>query len=212
MAEAKFNRVCVFCGASSGSKPEYLESARALGLELAKQGTTLVYGGGTVGLMGELAKTVYSAKGGKGVIGVIPEALKPREVSGEMIGEMHIVQDMHTRKAMMARLSDAFIAMPGGFGTLEELMEVITWQQLGFHSKPIGLLNIQGFFDPLISFFDHCVTEGFVRSTHNRVLVSTDPADLLKRMSAFRASPSLIEHAMSVAAVGEDVSSTDATS
>ncbi|KAI8474078.1 MAG: hypothetical protein J3K34DRAFT_451226 [Monoraphidium minutum] len=161
-AKLELARVCVFCGSSSGTKPTYTAAAVALGKEMVRRDIGLVYGGGTVGLMGAIAHEVAGGLGAPRVLGVIPQSLTPREISSELIGDTRVVGDMHERKAMMARHADAFVAMPGGFGTLEELMEVITWQQLGFHEKPIGLYNIDGFFDPLMQFFTHAVDEGFV--------------------------------------------------
>ncbi|GAX81833.1 hypothetical protein CEUSTIGMA_g9261.t1 [Chlamydomonas eustigma] len=190
MSEVK--RICVFCGSASGIKPEYEAVAAALGEHMVQQGIGLVYGGGTVGLMGVIGRTVFKGLGDEGVIGIIPESLTPKEVSGEMIGTLQIVEDMHTRKALMAKHADGFIAMPGGFGTMEELMEVLTWQQLGFHSKPVGLLNIAGFYDPLVSFFKHCVDEGFVKAQYNAVIVSSDPAELIQKMREFKAPESII--------------------
>ncbi|KXZ54676.1 hypothetical protein GPECTOR_4g742 [Gonium pectorale] len=200
-------KICVFCGASTGSDPRYMAAAKALGEHLVQQKIGLVYGGGTVGLMGEIARTVEAGLGEEGVMGVIPEALTPREVSGALIGKTHIVPDMHSRKALMAQHADGFIAMPGGFGTLEELMEVLTWQQLGFHSKPIGLLNMCGFFDPLLAFFKHAVAEGFVKPQYNTVLVSSDPAELVQMMRDFKPPVSLVASALnSSVPVGVDVS------
>lgn len=168
----------------------------------------LVYGGGTVGLMGVIAHEIAEGLGPNRVLGVIPKALTPREISSDMIGDTRVVDDMHERKAMMARHADAFIAMPGGFGTLEELMEVITWQQLGFHEKPIGLYNVEGFFDPLISFFRHAVGEGFVsRGNVDNLVVSDDAEDLMDRLSGWQpvAKGLLLSAEERKAAIGEDV-------
>ncbi|EFJ47282.1 hypothetical protein VOLCADRAFT_61608 [Volvox carteri f. nagariensis] len=186
MATRELRKLCVFCGASTGTDPVYMASAKQLGECFVRENIGLVYGGGTVGLMGEVARTVQGGLGDEGVLGVLPEALAPREVSGTLIGRTHIVADMHTRKAMMAQHADGFIAMPGGFGTLEELMEVLTWQQLGFHTKPVALFNVNGFFDPLLAFFGHAVTEGFVRPHHSNVIVSADPGELIDKMRAFQ--------------------------
>lgn len=184
-----------------------MEGARALAHEMVAQKIGLVYGGGTVGLMGEIARTVAAGLGDEGVFGVLPEALAPREVSGALIGQTHIVPDMHSRKAMMAQHADGFIAMPGGFGTLEELLEVVTWQQLGFHTKPIALLNVGGFYDKLLAFFDQAVQEGFVRAHHNNLIVSSDPKELIDKMRAFKAPVSLIASVLnSTGPVGVDVS------
>ncbi|KAK9830081.1 hypothetical protein WJX72_009660 [[Myrmecia] bisecta] len=194
MPEARFRYVAVFCGASSGSSPEYLECARALGRELVKRQIGLVYGGGSVGLMGAVSQTVYDGLGEGSVIGVIPEALVPREVSGESVGEIRVVPDMHTRKKMMSDQADAFIGIPGGFGTLEELLEMITWQQLGIHQKPVAVLNMKGFYDHLLAFFDVCVTEGFVREEGRKIVVeASQPAELLDKLQAYQAPVSLVE-------------------
>ncbi|MCP9758368.1 TIGR00730 family Rossman fold protein [Aquitalea sp. S1-19] len=153
--------ICLFCGSRHGARPEYAEAARAFGSELAKRGITLVYGGGNVGLMGVAADACLAA-GGK-VIGVIPEFLKSKEVAHLGLTELYITDSMHVRKAKMAELSDAFIALPGGFGTFDELFEILTWAQLAVHDKPVGLLNVAGFFDPLLAMTRHAVDEGFAR-------------------------------------------------
>lgn len=177
-------RICVFCGSNPGGRPDYGEGARAMGRALADAGIGLVYGGGGVGLMGIVADTVMRA-GGE-VIGIIPEALMRREVGQLDVTELHVVGSMHERKAMMADLSDGFVAMPGGYGTFEEFCEVITWSQLGFHPKPCGLLNVAGYYAPLLAMFDHAVTERFVRPQHRGlVLEDTSPAGLLEKMRAF---------------------------
>ena len=172
-------RITVFCGSRVGLSEKYKEGAIALGKELVKRGITLVYGGGSVGLMGVIATTVMK-EGGK-AIGIIPQFLEEREVSHISLTELHIVNSMHERKAKMADLADAFIAMPGGPGTLEELVEIYTWAQLGLHQKPIGLLNINNYYDPLISFFDHMVEQHFLKENHRKIMsiVETDPARLL---------------------------------
>ncbi|GIL91681.1 hypothetical protein Vretifemale_19258 [Volvox reticuliferus] len=207
MASHELRKLCVFCGASTGSDPVYMASAKQLGEYFVRENIGLVYGGGTVGLMGEIARTVQGGLGDEGVMGVLPEALAPREVSGALIGKTHIVADMHTRKAMMAQHADGFIAMPGGFGTLEEFLEVMTWQQLGFHTKPVALLNVNGFFDPLLTFFQHAVQEGFVRPHYNTVIVSADPGELVQKMRAFKPPVSLVAAALnSTVPVGVDVS------
>ncbi|HLM69142.1 MAG TPA: TIGR00730 family Rossman fold protein [Longimicrobium sp.] len=177
-------RICVFCGSSPGSRPEYAEAARQMGRTLAEGGLGLVYGGGRVGLMGVVADAVMQA-GGE-VIGVIPDALMRREVGHGGVTDLRVVGSMHERKAMMADLSDAFVAMPGGYGTFEEFCEVITWSQLGIHPKPCGLLNVAGFYAPLLAMFDHALAEGFVRAQHRGlVLEDTTPAGLLEKMRAF---------------------------
>ena len=177
-------RICVFCGSNPGGRPEYADAAREMGLALAERGIGLVYGGGGVGLMGIVADTVMRV-GGE-VIGVMPEALMRREAAQLDVTELHVVRSMHERKALMADLSDGFIAMPGGYGTFEEFCEVITWSQLGIHPKPCGLLNVGGYYAPLLAMFDHAVAEGFVRPQHRAlVLEETAPARLLEAMRHF---------------------------
>jgi uncharacterized protein (TIGR00730 family) len=176
-------RICVFCGSSPGKRPDYEEAARAMGRELVERGISLVYGGGNVGLMGVIADTVMKA-GGE-VIGVIPQALADREIANIGVTDLRIVDSMHTRKAMMADLSDAFIAMPGGVGTFEEFFEAVTWTQLGVHRKPCGLLNAADFYGPLVEFIDRAVTEGFIRPVHRAaIVVDDDAARLLDKLSA----------------------------
>jgi len=175
-------RVCVFCGSSVGSKAVYAEAAGEMGRLIASKGIGLVYGGGNVGLMGVVADAVLEA-GGE-VIGVIPRALADREIAHTGLTRLQVVDSMHTRKAMMAELSDAFIAMPGGVGTFEEFFEAITWTQLGLHRKPCGLLNVDGFYSPLERFIDQAVTEGFIRPVHRAaIVVDEDPNRLLERLS-----------------------------
>jgi uncharacterized protein (TIGR00730 family) len=175
--------VCVFCGSSAGSRPEYAEAATRLGVELARRNIELVWGGGHVGLMGILADAVLRA-GGRAT-GVIPRALVERELGHGRATVMHVVETMHERKALMARLSDAFIAMPGGFGTLDELCEILTWKQLGIHDKPIGLLDVAGYFGPLGAAFDHAVAEGFVGRRERAMLaLEADPERLLDTLAA----------------------------
>ena len=186
-------RICVFCGSSSGHDPVYRAAAEELGLLLAERGLELVYGGGSIGLMGVVADACLEAGGT--VIGVIPESLVGREVAGRPVDHraltrMEVVDSMHTRKARMAELADGFIALPGGFGTFEEFCEVITWAQLGFHTKPCGLLNVNGFYDRLLGLFDHAVLEGFLRRQNRElVLADTDPSALLAAMAAFEPEP-----------------------
>jgi len=176
-------RICVFCGALSG-RQEYKDAARALGHTLVAEGIELVYGGGNVGLMGVVADAVLE-KDGK-VTGVIPEQLLAKELGHKKISDLRVVETMHQRKAMMAELSDAFIAMPGGFGTLEELFEVITWLQLGAHKKPCGLLNVEGFYDHLLSFLDHVSGEGFLTPEDRQImLVDSEPHTLLESLKEF---------------------------
>ena len=165
----KIKRICVFSGSSPGRRSSYENAAKELGNELLKHNIELVYGGGNVGLMGVIADTVI-ASGGK-VIGVIPEFLQKQEVSHVALTELHIVQSMHERKAMMSELSDAFIAMPGGIGTFEELLEVMTWQQLGVQAKPCALLNTDNYFDHLIALLEHAVAEEFLKSRHKKMLL-----------------------------------------
>jgi uncharacterized protein (TIGR00730 family) len=178
--------ICVFCGSYSGSQPIYLETTRAIGQGIAQGGYTLVYGGGKVGLMGAVADSALAAGGA--VVGVMPKALVDKELAHTGLTELHVVDTMHTRKAMMAERADAFIALPGGFGTLDELFEIITWLQLGFHRKPIALLNVEGYFDPIIELIEHMAEEGFIKPEHRRVvMVSNSPADLLQRLPSYEA-------------------------
>lgn len=175
-------RVCVFCGSRDGTRDQYVGSARGMGQALARRGIGLVYGGGGIGLMGILADAALSAGGD--VIGVIPEALMAREVAHRGLTDLRVVASMHERKALMAELADAFVALPGGFGTLEEFCESLTWAQLGIHRKPCGLLNVEGFFDPLLLLFDHAVRERFVSPDHRSlVVVEEDPERLLDALS-----------------------------
>ena len=184
IARKNVKRICVFCGSSPGVRPEYADAARAMGRALVEQGMGLVYGGGRVGLMGIVADAVMQA-GGEAV-GVIPEALMRREVGHTALTELHVVASMHERKALMADLSDGFVAMPGGYGTFEEFCEVITWSQLGIHPKPCGLLNAAGYYDALLAMFDHGVAEGFIRPQHRAlVLTEADPGRLIERMRGF---------------------------
>ena len=183
-------RMAVFCGSNPGRRPEYLDAAREMGRALVERDLSLVYGGGKVGLMGVVADAVMEA-GGRAV-GVIPQALMAREVGHAGLSELHVVETMHQRKAMMADLADGFVALPGGFGTYEEFCEVLTWSQLGIHPKPCGVLNVQGFYDPLLALFDHAVREGFVRPGHRAlVLEETAPEALLDRMAAFAPPPTV---------------------
>lgn len=173
-----FQRICVFCGSSAGNRPAFRLAATELGRHLAIAGVELVYGGGHVGLMGVIADAALGA-GGR-VTGVIPRMLATRELAHTGLTALEVVPNMHDRKARMAELAEAFIAMPGGFGTFEELFEVITWAQLGIHAKPIGLLNVDGCFDPLIQLIDRAVRDGFIQDVHRHlVVVSTDAAQLL---------------------------------
>ena len=181
-------RLCVFCGSRAGVRPAYRAAAEALGALLAERGIELVYGGGNVGLMGIVADACLAA-GGR-VVGVIPRALLEWEVGHEGLTRLEVVDSMHTRKARMAELADGFIAMPGGFGTFEEFCEILTWGQLGFHQKPMGLLNVNGFYDPLLAMFDRAVADGFLRE-QNRAMALADTGidSLLAQMEAYRAEP-----------------------
>jgi uncharacterized protein (TIGR00730 family) len=170
-------RICVFCGSSPGARPGYAEAAKSLARYLAANKITVVYGGGNVGLMGTLADATLEA-GGE-IIGVIPRALVNLELSHSRIPDLRVVGSMHERKAMMAELSDAFIAMPGGFGTFEEFCEVLTWTQLGLHRKPCGLLNVEGYYDPLLALFDHAEAEQFVKPAHRQMVISESSPELL---------------------------------
>ncbi len=173
--------LCVYCGSSTGHNPAYAAAARELGQLLAAQQIELIYGGGRVGLMGTLADAMLDA-GGR-VQGVIPQSLADREVAHLGLTQLHVVDSMHQRKALMAELSDGFIALPGGLGTFEELFEIWTWAQLGMHAKPIGLLNIAGYFDLLLQFLDHAVQQQLLQPVHRDVLcVSTDPAEMLRQL------------------------------
>lgn len=174
-------RLCVYCGSSSGSDPAYTAAARELGQLLAAQQIELIYGGGRVGLMGTLADAVLSAGGL--VQGVIPQSLADREVAHLGLTQLHVVDSMHERKALMAELADGFLALPGGLGTFEELFEIWTWAQLGMHAKPIGLLNVAGYYDHLLRFLDQAVQQQLLKLEHREVLsVSTDPADMLSML------------------------------
>lgn len=181
--------ICVYCGSSSGNSPIYAEAANVLAREMVKQNIALVYGGGNVGLMGTIANEVLRL-GGEAT-GVIPQALMDKEVGHQKLTHLHVVKDMHERKAMMAELSDGFIAMPGGIGTLEELFEIITWSQLGFHEKPIGVLNVNEFYDGLIAFVQNLVTQGFVKANQAALMMhEKNASDLLHRLQTFVPQPS----------------------
>ncbi len=171
------NAICLYCGSSPGTNPAYRDAATQFGTTLAERGIKLVYGGGSVGLMG-IAADACLARGGE-VIGVIPKLLMDKEVGHKGITKMHLVADMHERKALMTELSDGFIALPGGFGTLDELFEALTWLQLGYHGKPVGILNVSGFFDGLITFLDHARDERFLRELHRDALCVDASLDAL---------------------------------
>jgi len=180
--------LCVYCGASIGASPAYAEAARALAAVMVENDIALVYGGGNVGLMGVIADEVMRL-GGEAT-GVIPKALLDKEVGHRGLTRLHIVKDMHERKAMMAALADGFVAMPGGIGTLEELFEVFTWSQLGLHDKPLGLLNVNGFYDSLIGFLQHVVAERFLRAEQaGRLIHERSPHALIDRLKSLRPAP-----------------------
>ncbi len=177
-------RICVFAGSSPGANPEYRATATAFGREMVARGYGLIYGGGKVGLMGAIADAVLAA-GGRAV-GIIPRSLMGKEVAHERLHELEIVDSMHERKHRMAELADVFVAMPGGMGTLEELSEILTWAQLGIHSKPCGLFNVDGYYDALLAFLDHAVDQRFLRTEHRRILlVAESPAALLDRVEDY---------------------------
>ncbi|MBI5384090.1 MAG: TIGR00730 family Rossman fold protein [Verrucomicrobia bacterium] len=176
-------RICVFCGSSSGSEPAFAEAAREMGETLARHHLGLVYGGGNIGLMGLLADAVLT-RGGE-VVGVIPQALVDKELAHRGVTELRVVRSMHERKALMADLADAFIALPGGFGTLDEFCEILTWAQLGLHRKPCGLLNVAGFYDPFLDQLNLAVAKRFIRAQHRELVqVETTPDALLRRLLA----------------------------
>ena len=178
-------RICVFCGSSTGLSPVFRETAKAVGQLLAEKRIGVVYGGGQVGLMGAVADAALEA-GGE-VIGVIPKSLFEKEIAHAGLRQLCVVSSMHERKALMADLSDAFIALPGGFGTFEEFLEVVTWSQLGIHRKPCGLLNVSGFFDALLSLCDHAVDNGFIRDVDRALVISdSDPIGLIDRICSFQ--------------------------
>ncbi|KAF3785768.1 Cytokinin riboside 5'-monophosphate phosphoribohydrolase [Nymphaea thermarum] len=183
--QSRFKRICVFCGTSSGKKASYQEAAAELGKEMVERGIDLVYGGGSLGLMGLVSRVVHD--GGRHVLGVIPKALMPTEICGETVGELRVVTNLHERKAEMARQADAFIALPGGYGTLEELIEVICWAQLGIHTKPVGLLNVDGYYSCLLSFIDKALLgEGFISEAARRIIVSATTAnELVKKLEEY---------------------------
>ena len=175
------NRICVFCGSKTGTNPLFLKTAVELGRVLAQRGLGLVYGGASIGLMGAVADSVMGC-GGR-VVGVIPEAMATKEVAHEGLSEMHVVSSMHERKSMMARLADGFVALPGGFGSFEELLEMITWAQLGIHRKPVAILNVSGYYDPLIQLFERAIEEGFIKPRNRQlVVVKQEPDELLETL------------------------------
>ncbi|GAB4853065.1 Cytokinin riboside 5'-monophosphate phosphoribohydrolase log5 [Ancistrocladus abbreviatus] len=184
MVRSRFKSACVFCGSSIGKRDCYRTAAIELGQELVARGVDLVYGGGSIGLMGLVSQTVHS--GGGHVLGIIPKSLIGKELTGETVGELRQVANMHQRKVEMARHSDCFIALPGGYGTLEELLEVITWAQLGIHDKPVGLLNVDGFYNCLHTFIDKAVDDGFVKPSQRHIFVSAPTAkELLQKLEEY---------------------------
>lgn len=213
--------IAVFCGSKSGASPSYASAARALGAAIANRGFRLVYGGGSVGLMGEVAKAVAETAdavsrstttmssspclgASASVIGVIPEALTEKEMSGDGVGTVEVVKDMHERKARMAEIADCFIAMPGGYGTMEELFEVVTWQQLGLHKKPVGVLNINGYYDSLLEFAAHAHNEGFVSDANKDIILNdSDPEKLIEKCLAYQAPEGAIAIAKRMKANGD---------
>ncbi|KAG2241084.1 hypothetical protein Bca52824_090371 [Brassica carinata] len=184
IVKSRFKRVCVFCGSSSGNKDCYRDAAIDLAQELVERKLNLVYGGGSIGLMGLVSQAVHEAGGH--VLGIIPRTLMDKEITGETFGEVRAVADMHQRKAEMASHSDCFIALPGGYGTLEELLEVITWAQLGIHDKPVGLLNVDGYYDYLLTFIDKAVDDGFIKPSQRHIFVSAPNAkELVQKLEAY---------------------------
>jgi uncharacterized protein (TIGR00730 family) len=180
--------LCVYCGSRHGARPEYSAAARAVGREIGARGWQLVYGGGNVGLMGEVADAAVAH--GARVVGVIPRSLMEREVGHRALHELHVVETMHQRKQMMAERASAFVALPGGIGTLEELYEVWTWRQLGYHDQPIGLLNVAGYYDSLLAFMDTTVSQDFLSASQRQTLqTGTEPIELLDRLHAQTMSP-----------------------
>ena len=186
MSSDNLKSICVFCGSNPGNDPAYLEAAIALGKIIAAHGYKLVYGGAEVGLMGAVADAALEAGGH--VIGVMPRALVEKEIAHKGLSELHEVSSMHERKALMADLSDGFIALPGGVGTLEEIFEIWTWAQLGHHDKPLAFMNVSGFYNPLCAFLDHQSEEGFVRKGHRDMAIFSDDADeILKAFASYDA-------------------------
>lgn len=180
----RFGKICVFCGSRVGYKSSFSDATLQLGKHLVEKKIDLIYGGGSVGLMGLISQTVYN--GGCKVLGIIPKALLSHEISGKTIGETKVVADMHERKSEMSKNADAFIALPGGYGTMEELLEMITWAQLGIHEKPVGLLNVDGYYNSLLALFDKGVEEGFIGEEARHIIVSADnPAELVKKMEEY---------------------------
>ena len=185
MAPHAIRRLCVFSGSNFGARDDYAESARRLGAALVARGVGLVYGGGSVGLMGVMADTVLAGQGE--VIGVIPRALATKELAHQGLADLRVVRSMHERKALMADLADGFVALPGGFGTFEELFEIVTWAQLGLHAKPIGVLDVCGYFDALAALIEHAIEERFILPEYRQLIVrAAEPEALLDRLVAYR--------------------------
>ena len=179
-------RICVYCGSNTGTRPDYAEAARNLAEVLVRHDLELVYGGAAKGIMGVIADTVLEHGGN--AHGVIPKLLEEKEIAHSGLTQLHVVASMHERKSMMAELSDGFIALPGGFGTLEEIIEILTWGQLQFHDKPCGLLNVSGYFDHLLAYLDHAEQEGFLRAENRQMLLQdTDPAELIRQFERYTA-------------------------
>jgi uncharacterized protein (TIGR00730 family) len=186
----KLRSLCVYCGSSDRVDGAYLASARQMGTTIARHGLRLVYGGGSTGMMGAVADAALD--GGAEVIGVIPERFYTTELAHKQLTEMHVVETMHIRKAKMVELAEAFVALPGGFGTFEELFEMLTWAQVGLHSKPVGILNIQGYFDPLLRLIEHAQEQGFLYSEHRSLLVTeSDPDRLIQALNRYQRPPGL---------------------
>ncbi|GER50210.1 cytokinin riboside 5'-monophosphatephosphoribohydrolase LOG [Striga asiatica] len=184
VVKSRFKKVCVFCGSSAGKRECYREAALELGHQLVEKSLDLVYGGGSIGLMGLVAKAVHA--GGGHVLGIIPKPLVGKEKTGESVGEVRMVANMHQRKAEMALHSDCFIALPGGYGTLEELLEVITWAQLGIHDKPVGLLNVDGYYNFFLTFIDKAVDDGFIKPSERHIFVSApNPKELVQKLEDY---------------------------
>ncbi|KAI5660939.1 hypothetical protein M9H77_20262 [Catharanthus roseus] len=199
----RFKRICVFCGSSSGRRNIYREAALQLGQELVDRNLDLVYGGGSLGLMGLVSHQVH--RGGRHVLGIIPRTLMCKEITGETVGEVRAVGNMHQRKAEMASHSDCFIALPGGYGTIEELSEVISWAQLGIHNKPVGLLNVDGYYNYLLTFIDKAVEDGFILPSQRHIIVSASTAkQLLQKLEEYEPPVNNEGREVAAAAAEED--------
>ena len=188
--DRKIGSVCVYCGSSDRVDGSYLKAAHQMGAAIAKQGLQLVYGGGSTGMMGAVADAAL--EGGAEVIGVIPERFNTEQLAHEGLSELRVVDTMHVRKALMAEMADAFVALPGGFGTYEELFEMLTWAQIGLHSKPVGVLNAQGYFNPLLALIEHAQQQGFLYAEHQLLLVAeSDPVRLLESLHLYQSPEGL---------------------